>query len=306
MLPATPVLKRTDKDEEQAFVGATEPKLLKLFTEARRLAKIAADSAPKGRDLRLKAAELENPENPEANPEEAKGLRVEGRKMSLASWAEFWKYLEAVEGIKPYLIGFGEKGKAIRDELDRISYSWYPGASPAVDDEDGRIKGMRQFEKLSIAVIDMLRAEPSREATDRAESRQTAPTKGGPRPIAPRPVPPEIKQRPKRGIKKNLTVSERRAHTVAGLIEELDRLRPRMTGQESDYAALKKEFTHFKTFAIANRHPELRERVLNLQDHRRHYRLAQQLAAAHHGCSLATVQTDWKREKPDKYRRPKS
>jgi hypothetical protein len=105
---------------------------------------------------------------------------------------------------------------------------------------------------------------------------------------------------------KNLSPTERRAHTTASLLEELNRLRPRMTGAESDYSGLARENPHFLTFKIARKHPELKEKVLNLQGHRRHFRLAQELAAAHHGVALATVQTDWKKSKPQEYRRPKT
>jgi hypothetical protein len=131
----------------------------------------------------------------------------------------------------------------------------------------------------------------ARKAQDNRTSHATAPIlKGG-------------RTRPRRSrIKKNLKPSERRADTVAKIIQELNRLRPRMTGVESDYEALRKENPHFLTFKVASRFTDLKTKVLNVQDHRRHIRLAQELAAANHGRKLTTVQTDWKRHKPDKYR----
>jgi hypothetical protein len=104
--------------------------------------------------------------------------------------------------------------------------------------------------------------------------------------------------------RKNLSVSERRAQTVAQIFEELNRLRGRMTGAESDYQALRKENSHFRTFKVANKFPELKEKVLNLQGHRQHKRLAQELAAALHGVKLNTILMDWNRNKPKKYRQP--
>jgi hypothetical protein len=103
-------------------------------------------------------------------------------------------------------------------------------------------------------------------------------------------------------IKKNLNPSERRAHTVAKIIEELDILKPGMTGSELDYDGLRRDHPRFLTFRIAGQHPELKEKVLSLQGNRRHFRLAQELVARKYGRELNTVQMDWKRHKPDKYR----
>jgi hypothetical protein len=72
---------------------------------------------------------------------------------------------------------------------------------------------------------------------------------------------------------------------------------------QSDYERLRAQHPAFLTFKVAAKHEELREKVLNVQDHRRHYRLAQELAAAYHGRELSTVKTDWKKHKPVKYRR---
>ena len=78
-----------------------------------------------------------------------------------------------------------------------------------------------------------------------------------------------------------------------------------MTGSETDYEELRNENPHFLTFAIVRKHPELKEKVLNLQSHTRHIRLAQELAAARHERELSTVQKDWKNNKTPEYRNPR-
>lgn len=114
------------------------------------------------------------------------------------------------------------------------------------------------------------------------------------------------KKRPRRPHEQeNLSPSERRAQTTAKLIVELGRLKPRMTGSETDYAKLRTENPGFLTFRIAAKHLDLKEKLLNLQGHTRYIRLAQELAAAHHGRALSTVQTDWKKRKPRKAHNPK-
>jgi hypothetical protein len=102
-----------------------------------------------------------------------------------------------------------------------------------------------------------------------------------------------------------VTPSEKRAQTVAEIIEELNVLKPRMYGQ-SDYEQLQGEYSGFLTFKVAEQRKDLQLKVLNVQEHSRHYRLAQELAAAYHERELSTVQTDWKKHKPKRYRRPAS
>jgi hypothetical protein len=131
----------------------------------------------------------------------------------------------------------------------------------------------------------------------------TAGASAGTMPTETRPVIPMSSQRPKARLREmNLSVPERRAATVGEIIEELNQLRPGMTGTESDYDKLRSQHPRFVTFKVARKYPDLKEKVLNLQSHRRHIRLAQELAAAFHERNLSTVQTDWKRHKPDKYR----
>jgi hypothetical protein len=62
----------------------------------------------------------------------------------------------------------------------------------------------------------------------------------------------------------------------------------------------------YLTFEVAAKRPDLRTKVLNLQDHRRFYRLAQEIAAAYHDKQLSTLQTDWKKHKPKEFRRGSS
>jgi hypothetical protein len=98
------------------------------------------------------------------------------------------------------------------------------------------------------------------------------------------------------------TPSEARARTVAKIIKELDVLKPQMFG-ESDYERLAKENPRFLTVRVADKRPDLMEKVIYIQDSRRHIRLAQELAAANHGRELSTIQTDWKNHKPREFRR---
>ena len=102
--------------------------------------------------------------------------------------------------------------------------------------------------------------------------------------------------------KRKRTPSERRADTVAKIIQELNILKPGMTGSDLDYDGLRRDHPGFLTFKIAGQHPDLKNLVLGLQNHKRYIRLAQQLAARKCARELSTVQTDWKRHKPHKYR----
>lgn len=113
-------------------------------------------------------------------------------------------------------------------------------------------------------------------------------------------IPSRKKAHPHRPISIPST-SAKRADTVAGLIEELNRLKPQMHNEQC-YSQLAKKHSDFLCFEIANGRPDLRTKLENLQDHRRHFRLAQELAAARHGNELSTIQTDWKKNKPERYK----
>lgn len=94
----------------------------------------------------------------------------------------------------------------------------------------------------------------------------------------------------------------RRARTVGKLLGELDALKPEMY-TEQDYGRLAQTNKKFLCFRIARKHPGLRLKLENLQAHRQRVRLAQELAAAYHGVTLSTAQTDWKRHKPSSFRK---
>ena len=82
------------------------------------------------------------------------------------------------------------------------------------------------------------------------------------------------------------------------MIEELDILRPLILSPK-DYLDLRPKFGDFITFEVTEKHPALKDKLSHLQDHsRRHYRLAQEIAAAYHGRRLATIQADWKHFNP--------
>jgi hypothetical protein len=95
-----------------------------------------------------------------------------------------------------------------------------------------------------------------------------------------------------------------RAQTVAQVIEELNALKPEMTGiiSEDDFRKVAKKHPRFLSVRVARQHPDLLEKILNIQDSRRHIRLAQEITARKYGRKLSTVQTDSKKHKPDKYR----
>ncbi len=158
---------------------------------------------------------------------------------------------------------------------------------PRTQAEEGALEDIRLREeildilKLEIARRGKRRERPSGEADEQAERKE-----GQEEPVAHPQTP---------------TPSEARARTVAKIIEELDTLKPQMYG-ESDYSDLERRYPDYLSFEIAKRQRDLRTKLLNLQSHRQHKRLAQELAAAHHGKQWATIQTDWKKNKPNKFR----
>ena len=91
--------------------------------------------------------------------------------------------------------------------------------------------------------------------------------------------------------------------TVAKLIQELDQLKPQMFEDESEYNRLREIYPSFLTFRIAGNRPDLKAKILAIQGSTRHVRLAQELAGAHYGRQLATIQDDWKDFKPAEFRR---
>ena len=98
------------------------------------------------------------------------------------------------------------------------------------------------------------------------------------------------------------SLSQRRAATVAKIINERNVLKRQMHNV-AHYEKLRKQHPNFLSFRIADRVPDLKERVSNLQDHRGLVNLALDLAASHHNRQLSTIRTDWKKHKPSKFRR---
>lgn len=123
-------------------------KLAGLLKEAIGLAHIASESAAKGLDLRVRAADLES-QDAIKNADEAKLLRADGSVLTLRSWGEFLRYMEFIQGIKYHLSALGDVGRSIREDLQHIGYSTFPGTPPNVYDEHGRIIGMAKFERLA-------------------------------------------------------------------------------------------------------------------------------------------------------------
>ena len=95
--------------------------------------------------------------------------------------------------------------------------------------------------------------------------------------------------------------SEERAQTVARIIAELNTLEPQMYGEET-YENLKKNHPDFLTFAVSEQRDDLKVLLVNIQESKRHIRLAQQCAAHYHGRNLETIKSDWKHHKPENFR----
>ena len=164
-------------------------------------------------------------------------------------------------------------------------------AHPNVPPVDQRTS-VGDLEVLEFKLVEMLDYLPPPGSQVRKEA---SPTRS--------PLPVKGRLRRRRRVKTYLNESERRAHTVARVKRELDRLRRGMTGTESAYFALEKKHPRFLTFEIVREHPEFRKRVMNLQEDRARLRLAQELTAAKYGRALTTVQKDWKVSKPSECRR---
>jgi hypothetical protein len=96
-----------------------------------------------------------------------------------------------------------------------------------------------------------------------------------------------------------------RARTVARLIGELDSLKPQMFEDETEYNELRAQYPDFLAFKIAEMRPDLKRKILAIRGSIRHILLAQELAAAHYGREVSTIQEDWKNFKPAEFRRPK-
>jgi hypothetical protein len=78
---------------------------------------------------------------------------------------------------------------------------------------------------------------------------------------------------------------------------------PQMFEDDAEYERLHAQYPSFLTFKITDGRPDLKMKVLAIRSSTRHIRLAQELAAAHHGRQLATIQDDWKDYKPAEFRR---
>ena len=103
--------------------------------------------------------------------------------------------------------------------------------------------------------------------------------------------------------KQKMTAPQFRASLVAHVIQELDVLKTDMWYTDSDYARLAKAHPDFLTFKTATKSDDLRRKVQYVKDSRRHIRLAQEIVALETGRSLNTIQIDWKKHKPQAFKR---
>ena len=113
------------------------------------------------------------------------------------------------------------------------------------------------------------------------------------------------KNKPKHLLMPTKATPKGRAQTVAQVIAELNTLRPQMYG-EASYEELKEHHPDFLTFKVSEERSDLKLLLLNIQQSKRHFRLAQQCAAHYHGRQLETVESDWKHHKPENFRSRKS
>lgn len=243
-----------------------------------------------------------------STPENAELDKLKARAVELLpdnAQTTFYELVSLRQKASEILLGWGPTYKDIRVEIEALDFEPHVPAywknRPVTPDTQPFVpNGWSQKQYSSYLRSQMEKYIGLIEAAQRLKKSQA---------LAPKDNRRTSKERARRSrirFRKNLSPTERRAQTTAILLEELNCLRPRMTGAESDYSGLARENSYFLTFKIARKHPELKDKVLNIQGHRRHLRLAQELAAAHHGVALATVQTDWKKSKPQKYRRPKT
>jgi len=78
-----------------------------------------------------------------------------------------------------------------------------------------------------------------------------------------------------------------------------------MFEDEQEYVKLRAQYPNFLGFKVADQRSDLKLKILGISGSTRHIRLAQELAGAHHGKALSTIQDDWKRYKPAEFKRPK-
>jgi hypothetical protein len=100
-------------------------------------------------------------------------------------------------------------------------------------------------------------------------------------------------------------VKKARAETVGKLIKELDNIKPQMLEDDKEYRRLRTQYPDYLSFKIAEKRPDLKAKILAIRGSARHIRLAQELAAAHYGRELSTIEHDWKDHKPSAFKRRK-
>jgi hypothetical protein len=96
-----------------------------------------------------------------------------------------------------------------------------------------------------------------------------------------------------------------RARTVAKLIKELNALRPHMQVADDDYPKLSHQYPRYLVFKICKKHPPAVSWVKLLPERRSVNSIAHELAAVLFGVRAPTIQTAWKRYKPNKRKRNK-
>lgn len=103
------------------------------------------------------------------------------------------------------------------------------------------------------------------------------------------------------GMQTRETRCRARAASVANVISELTKLKPRLFDDEREYERLEAQHPEFTCFQVAKGHPDLKLKIRSIQGSRQHVRLAQEIVAAQYGLALATIKDDWKHYKPEGY-----
>jgi hypothetical protein len=96
-----------------------------------------------------------------------------------------------------------------------------------------------------------------------------------------------------------------RATVVAELIKELNALRPQMQLPEDDYENLSRQNARYLTFKICKQYPSAVNWVKMLPERRSVNTIAYELAGVHFSVRAPTIETAWKRYKPNKRKRNK-
>ena len=101
------------------------------------------------------------------------------------------------------------------------------------------------------------------------------------------------------------SVGRKRAADIVRVTEEIATVRPQMD-TDDDYDRLRARYPDSILFRVCERDPELKQLLLGIKSHhqKRALRFAKQVAAAHNGIKLNTIEKAWDLYNPNKNSRP--